>query len=199
MRSALICVVLASASFTLAQQPAASTPQKSLSSYMGLHTFPAKSQTAAQQQKDELACYDWAKQDSGFDPLESLVAQQQAPATESAETATPEKRGLGAKGVAQSAAGGAAGGAAIGAVGGAIAGNAGKGAAIGAASGAMGGPLMAKIAEKQAQKQAQQQQQQAQQQRAREQAEAKADTQQKFEGFKKGFSACMEAKNYVVK
>jgi hypothetical protein len=69
----------------MAQPSPASTPQKSISTYIGLHTSPVKNQTAAQQQKDETACYDRAKQDSGFDPLAAQKAQPQPAATTSGE------------------------------------------------------------------------------------------------------------------
>jgi hypothetical protein len=198
MKTALICLsLLVAVPFTLAQQPAASPPQKTISSYMGLHTFPAKNQTAAEQQKDEMGCYEWAKQDSGFDPLAALIAEKQASAPISTEPTAPKTGGAGAD--MKGAAVGAAGGAATGAVVGAIAGNAGKGAAAGAVVGGPLGLAMAKRAQIQAQKQAQKQAQQQQEQQAQRQAQAKAEMQQKLDGFKKGFSACMEAKNYVVK
>ncbi len=79
--------------------------------------YPSKGQSQKQMDKDKYQCYGWAKQQTGFDPM-----QAQAPAAA-------------AKAPQSSAIRGAAGGAAIGAVGGAIAGNAGKGAAIGAATG----------------------------------------------------------------
>jgi hypothetical protein len=90
--------------------------QQSLSSSLGLHAFPAKDQTPQQRQTDESACYGWAKQDSGFDPI---AAGSNAVA--SGYSAPPADSGV------RSAAAGAAGGATTGA----IAGNAGKGAAIG--------------------------------------------------------------------
>lgn len=99
MKPTLICVpLLVALPFALAQQPATSAPQKSISSYMGLHTFPAKNQTSAQQQQDEMSCYQWAKQDSGFDPLATLNLQQQPPADGSAQPATPATLGAEAKG-----------------------------------------------------------------------------------------------------
>ncbi len=170
-----------------AQQPAAAPQHTSMSTYLGLHTFPAKNQAAQQQQKDEMACYDWAKQDSGYDPIAAATAQQQAASPPPPQPATSQTRGAGVKG--------AAGGAATGAVVGAIAGDTGKGAAAGAAAGAMTGRARARRADAMAQKQAQAQQQQ----QAQQQTQAKAQAQQKLDGFKKGFSACMEAKGYVVK
>ncbi len=188
MRQVFICLfLLGTVPVIWAQQPAAAPPHTSMSSYLGLHTFPAKNQAAEQQQKDEMACYDWAKQDSGYDPLAAAQAQQQATAPPPAQPNVPQTRGAGVKG--------AAGGAATGAVVGAIAGDTGKGAAAGAAAGAMTGRARARRADAMAQKQAQAQQQQ----QAQQQAQAKAQTQQKLDGFKKGFGACMEAKGYVVK
>ena len=40
---------------------------------------------------------------------------------------------------------------------------------------------------------------QQQQQQTGQQSQPKSEMQQKLDGFKKGFSACMESKNYVVK
>jgi len=79
--------------------------------------YPAKGQSADQQNKDKGECHVWAVQQSGFDP-----AQAQAP--------TPTQQGPTGE-----RARGAAKGAAVGAVGGAIGGDAGKGAAAGAAAG----------------------------------------------------------------
>lgn len=84
--------------------------------------YPGKGQSSKQMEKDKYECYQWAKNQSGFDPM-------QAP---TGTTAPPPKQG----GVVKGAAVGALGGVAIGA----IAGDAGKGAAIGAvAGGVIGG------------------------------------------------------------
>lgn len=85
--------------------------------------YPAKGQSAQQQQKDDGECYGWAKANTGIDP--AVVAAQPAPATSS--TGGGER--------VRGAARGAVGGAAIGA----IAGDTGKGAAIGAVAGTMAG------------------------------------------------------------
>lgn len=188
MKPTLLSVLLlAVVPWMQAQQPTSTPQEKSISSYLGLHTFPAKNQAAAQQQEDEKACYNWAKHDSGYDPLDALIAQQQATSPAPAQPTAPKTQGAGVKG--------AAGGAARGAVVGAIAGDAGTGAAAGAAGGAMAGRARARRAEKQAQKEGKQQQQK----QAQKQAQEKAETEKKLDGFKKGFSACMEAKGYVVK
>jgi len=160
----------------VAQQPqsqqAASAPSQtsqSISASLGLHAFPARDQTPQQRQSDESACYNWAKQDSGFDPIAAGTNQ-----AASASYAAP--KALGAKG----AAAGAGGGAAIGA----IAGDAGKGAVIGAAAGGMRGRMAERLAQAQAQQQAQ----------AKGQAQKSG-----LENFKRAFSACMEAKGYSLR
>ncbi|OPY66440.1 MAG: hypothetical protein A4E57_02817 [Syntrophorhabdaceae bacterium PtaU1.Bin034] len=79
--------------------------------------YPAKGQSQRQTDKDKYECYSWAKQQTGFDPVQAPKQQPQA------------------SGKGSTAMRGAAGGAALGAAGGAIAGDAGKGAAIGAATG----------------------------------------------------------------
>ncbi len=188
----IFLIFLAVVPLAIAQQPVPSIPQKTISSYMGLHAFPAKDQTPAKQQQDELACYGWAKQDSGFDPLAALLAQQQVRgAAASTQPVPPSTGGAEMKAGVR----GAAAGAATGAVVGAIAGDPGKGAAIGAAGGGVLGLARAKRAEKAAEQKAQQQQRQ----QAQQQTQAKSEMQQKLDGFKRGFSACMEAKSYVVK
>ena len=91
----------------------------STTAFAELYVFPAKGQSNEQMEKDKFSCYGWAKNQTGFDPMNPpkvVVA------------ATNESSAL------RSAAGGAAGGAIIGA----IAGNAGKGAAIGGAVGGIG-------------------------------------------------------------
>jgi hypothetical protein len=99
--------------------------------------YPAKGQSAEQQQKDQAECDVWAKQTTGIDP----VAVASAPPPPSGSTVGGGQR-----------LGGAARGAAGGALIGAIAGDAGTGAAAGAVVGTMAGGRRAR------QQQAQQQQ-----------------------------------------
>lgn len=184
MKPILLCMLLlAVVPWMRAQQPTSAPPQKSISNYLGVHAFPAKNQAPAKQQQDELACYNWATHDTGFDPMAALIARQSSAPTTPPPSPPPPTSGAGVKG--------AAAGAATGAVVGAIAGDAAKGAGAGAAVGAIGGRARARRAQRQAQEQAKQQQQQ--------QAQAKAETQEKLDSFKKGFGACMEGKGYVVK
>jgi hypothetical protein len=131
--------------------------------------YPAKGQTAEQQQKDKGECYAWAQQQTGVDPV--ALAQQGA-------SAPPPSGPQGER--ARGAARGAVGGAAIGA----IAGDTGKGAAIGAVTGTMaGGARQRRRGEAEAQ-----QQQQGQQQ-----------TQQALASYNRAFGACMEGRGYTIK
>jgi len=109
-----------------------------------LMIYPAKGQTAEQQQKDEFECHQWAVEQTGYDPTKAPQAAQQQPA----------QRGGALRG--------AAGGALVGAGIGAIAGDAGKGAAIGAGAGAVGGGV--KQRQKNQQQEAATQQAQSEQQ-----------------------------------
>lgn len=185
LKPALIgLLILATGPLTLAQEPAAAPASPSLSRKVGLHAFPAKDQGAAQQEKDELDCYRWAVKDSGFDPLPGVGEPPPVAAPPSARQDAPS--------TAEGAAKGAVGGAAAGALIGAIAGDTGKGAGIGAATGLLGGVVVAKHKQKEAQ-------QESGREQASQQAATKAETQQKLDGFKKAYGACMEAKSYVVK
>jgi len=100
------------------------TSAASLSSSLGVVTYPSKGQSDQQQSKDEGECYAWAKQQTGIDPVAvaNQPTKQEGPAVGGGERV-------------KGAAGGALGGLAIGAV----AGDAGKGAAIGAVAGTMVG------------------------------------------------------------
>ena len=40
--------------------------------------YPAKGQTQEQMEKDKSECYGWAKQQTGFDPMQAQGQQQQA-------------------------------------------------------------------------------------------------------------------------
>ena len=136
--------------------------------------FPAKGQTPDQQKEDEKAAYEWASDQTKWDPYEA----QQALAREgySAVEKSDSTRGK--------AVGGAARGALLGLAIGAIADDAGKGAAIGATAGGLTRG--------------------AQSRRTRQSASASFDRtagayDQKFERWKKYFVAAMEGKGYTVK
>jgi uncharacterized protein YcfJ len=142
---------------------------QSISSSLGLYVFPAKNQNAATQEVDETDCFTWAKQQTGYDPIN--------PTQVTAAQVDTSNDGSAVKGAAV----GAAGGAAIGA----IAGDAGKGAAIGAVVGGVRGRRSKKMHD--------QAQQQANEQGA---AAYSADL---ANDYNKAFAACMEGKGYTVK
>lgn len=155
---------------------------KTLASSMDVYVFPKEGQQPDQQSKDEAACYEWAVNNSGNDPF-ALQKQSvaQAEQTEQSKAAAQESvKGSGAQGALR--------GAAAGVVVGAIADDVGKGAAYGAAAGGIVSRRRAKKGAKQATSQAEQQGQMQQQ-----------ATQEQLGNFKKAFSVCLEAKEYLVK
>ena len=135
--------------------------------------YPNKGQTKQQQDKDKYECYDWAKQQTGFDPMAQPKATAPPPAQEA-------KQGGVVKGAAR--------GALVGVAVGAIAGDAGKGAAIGAAGGGLFGGMR--------RKDQQRQQEQAEQQWAQQQAD---NYEQNRSKYNRAFSSCMEGRGYTVK
>jgi hypothetical protein len=134
-----------------------------------LFVYPNGGQSQEQQQKDEYECYQFGKNNSGFDPMQAPTATSAKPA-DSRSTAGTTLRGAG-----------------LGAVVGAIADGkdgAGKGAAIGAASGLLfGGARSRDNREQQQQWEAQQQQQ----------------YQANRNNYNRAFAACMEGRNYTVR
>ncbi len=146
-----------------------SQPSTSISKSLGLYVFPNNNQNSETQSADESACYKWAIEQTGYDPLNPTKVQAQQVDTSPDGTAV------------RTAARGAAAGAAIGA----IAGDAGKGAAIGAATGGMAGVRNKRVGDVQ-------QQQQAQTSVSQQEAAMLAD-------YKKAYSVCMEGKGYTIK
>ena len=136
------------------------------------YVYPAKGQSKQQQEKDQYQCYEWAKGQSGFDPMKQPKATSPPPPQQAPEGGLLR---------------GGARGAAVGAVGGAIGGNAGKGAAIGALAGGMIGGMRRRH---QAQDEAQQQQQWADNQAA--------NYQQNRGNYDRAYSACLRGRGYTV-
>ena len=143
--------------------------QSSIAGPLDMYVFPAKDQDKEQQEYDEYKCYQWAKEQSGIDPINPPEVKAEAQQT----------------GPDGSMVAGAAGGAAAGVAVGAIAGDAGKGAAIGATLGAFRG--LRNRAHKDASNQKRAEQQASQQEAAM------------INSFKKAFAACLEGKGYTVK
>ena len=152
---------------------------QTLASTLEVSVFPAAGQDSTQQSKDEAECYSWAVDNSGSDPFE-LTKQQEAQKEQTdAQIAAAEDAQRGG-GVIR----GAAAGAVIGEVTG---GDAGESAAIGAAVGAVGN----RRRNKRAQQQAAEVEQYA--------ASTEQATDAEIEKFMNGFTACLEAKDYVAK
>jgi hypothetical protein len=169
MKKILIGCSLFVFAFSDAQTPAAPTASTSFAKSLGIYVFPAKNQDQATQDKDDAACYKWAVEQSGVDPINPTKVEAAKVDTSPDGTAIV----------------GAAKGAAAGVAIGAIAGDAGKGAAIGAVAGGLAG-RRAKVA-------GDAQQQQKNNQAAAQQQTAMSDS------FKKAFVVCMEGKGYTVK
>ena len=170
-----ILVILAGFHLVGAQEQPAETPAGSdapaagMAKGLGLYVFPSEDQDRQTQDADELACYAWAKEQTGIDPIN--------PPEVTAEQVDRSADGTAVRGAAR----GAAAGAAIGA----IAGDAGKGAAIGATAGAMRGRRAKVVGDEMEQQQNNQ--------------AAAATEKELMDSFKKAFSACMEGKGYTVK
>jgi hypothetical protein len=156
-------------------------PGKTLAASAGVLAYPSKNQTPEQQTKDEAECYNWSKQQSGYDPM----SPPSAPVPAQASQPEPAATGARAKGAVK--------GAAAGAVIGEVADNdAGGGAAVGATVGVLAGGRQARKAKAQ-----QEQQAAAQTQASAEQA--KAAQQKLADTFKSGMSVCLESRGYAVK
>lgn len=171
---ALICLTCLSAG---------AQAQNSLSSTIEVYVFPTQGQDTAQQQTDEASCFEWSVQNTGSDPfaLEKEATAQQQQSQENMQAAQQTGRGSGTRGAVR--------GAAAGAIIGEIADDdASRGAAFGAALGAVRG-----------RRQGRQAQAQAQQQAAQSAESSAADNAERVENFKKAFSVCLEAKEYLVK
>ncbi len=135
--------------------------------------YPEEGQTGEQQLSDQLECYRWSTQQTGWDPhqAEAVLREQHGAAMAQME---------GAQG---GALGGAARGALAGLAIGAIAGNAGRGAAIGATAGGLTGGMRS--------------QRQRQQTQARFERDLKA-FQDQLAVWDLNYVACMQARKYVV-
>jgi len=157
--------------------------QKTLAATMNVYVFPAEGQAPDQQNKDEGECYNWAVSNTGSDPFnltkQAEAQQQQAEAAK--DQVSEAGKGAGAKGALV----GAAGGALIGEI---ASDDAGKGAAIGAGVGLIAARRARSRGQAEATEQIEQQSTQAQQ-----------ATQTQVDNFKKAFSVCLEAKEYMVR
>lgn len=135
--------------------------------------YPNKDQSQEQQEKDKFECYQYGKDQTGFDPMALPTASAPPPAKE-------EPKG----GVGKGAVRGAVTGLAVGA----IAGDAGKGAAIGATAGGLGGGMRRNDQKKQ--------EAAAEEQWAQDQTNEYAA---KRNNYNRNYVACMEGRGYTVK
>ena len=141
-----------------------------------LVVYPAQGQSQEQMEKDKFECYQWAKQQSGFDPMEQPKA-----------TTPPPQQEAPKGGVVRGAVGGAAVGAVVGGI---VDGK--KGARKGAGAGAAGGALVGGM---------QRQEQRRQQQQAQKQWEEQQVAQyaQQRDAYNRAYAACLEGKGYTAK
>ncbi len=147
------------------------------------YVYPAQGQSAEQQKQDQFECYQWAAEQSGFDPVAGP-----APATTASPTTTPDSTSD-SGGAGKAVLGGATKGAVIAEV---SDGDAGKGAAAGAVMGVRKGKRQKKQEQAAAQHEAA-----AAQERAR--AEAEAQQRQLRENYDRANTACLEGRGYTVK
>lgn len=175
----LLVIVLTLSALT----SAISAQEKSLAATLDTYVFPSDGQDSAQQSKDEAECYQWAVSNTGNDPFELAKKESENEQQAQAEQQAAQQVGRGA------GARGAVGGAAAGAIIGEIANDdASKGAAYGAALGAVASRRRGHQAQQQAVAQSNQQADQREQM-----------TTEQMTNFKKAFSVCLEAKDYMVK
>jgi hypothetical protein len=177
---------------TVPPVPTQPVPTFSAAQTIGMFVFPKANQTHDQQLIDESDCYNSVQQQTGINPQASgpqapSAAAQNAAAQQGAAQAQQAQGGR-----LRGAARGATGGAAIGA----ITGNAGRGAAIGATVGTVRGGRRQRQANEEA-KESGAQTAVSQQEQAY--GKSKAAYNQQMSTFKRGFSACMDARGYSVK
>ena len=134
-----------------------------------LYVYPAKGQSADQQDKDKYECYQWAKRDTGFDPMSTPTTSTPAPTTQ-------QRSG----GVARGALGGAAIGGIIG------------GSSSDAGTGALVGGLLGGVRQRSQNVSAQQERQQWEQQEASRYANNRNN-------YNRAYAACLEGRGYTVK
>lgn len=179
MRSAVLVATAFTAAILVVSPEGRAAEQKSLASSLDVYVFPTAAQSAAQQSQDEAECYGWAVTNTGQDPFE--LAKQADAIGGDADSGSESSRGSALKG--------AAGGAAAGALLGEITGDSpGKGAAYGAAAGTLGSRIKSKREERK-----------ALEEQAREAEAYELAYMQGKEAFNKGFSVCLEAKQYLVR
>lgn len=142
----------------------------SLASSVGLFVYPKNNQSPEQIEQDDYQCYNWAKGQTGLDPINTTAPQ-------AVEAQKPGADGSAMRGALR--------GAARGAIIGEIADNdASKGAEVGAAMGAMRGRSHSRHS--------------AQQQAANQNSQNQAQYEQRKEDFRRAMSLCLDARGYAA-
>jgi len=172
--------------------PATPPPSFSAAEKIGMFAYPKNNQSKDQQLRDEYDCYTQVQQQTGINPEAAAPSGPSAADVQAAEQQAAANAPQAQGGRVRGAARGAAGGAVIGG----IAGDAGKGAAIGATVGTVRGGRQQRQANEQSKQQAAQS---AGAQVQQQSSQAKAAYNQQMDTFKRGFSACMDARGYSVK
>ena len=134
-----------------------------------LYIYPAKGQSAEQQEKDKFECYSWAKNDTGFDPMA-------LPATSTAPPKDKKKSG----------------GAITGALGGAVLGGVLGDSSKSAKRGAVAGGLVGGVS--QSSKNAKNEQKRSDWER-----KESANYANNRNNYNRAYSACLEGRGYTVK
>ncbi|MBW1821669.1 MAG: hypothetical protein JRI92_07875 [Deltaproteobacteria bacterium] len=134
--------------------------------------FPARGQSEEQMEKDKFSCYQWARNETGFDPMKVPTA-----------SAPPPEQ--------QAKSGGAVRGAAVGAGAGALI-KSGGSRSKGAAYGALAGGLLGGARTRSQQRSDAEARQQWEQEQTREYAH-------KRNTYNRAYSACLDSKGYTVR
>ena len=134
-----------------------------------LYIYPAKGQSSEQQDKDKFECYNWARNDTGFDPMAVPTTSTPAPSSQ-------KKSG----GVVRGGLGGAALGAIIG------------DSSKSAKRGAVAGGLIGGVRQSSQNRQTEQNRQQWEQQESSKYANNRNN-------YNRAYSACLEGRGYTVK
>lgn len=140
--------------------------------------FPAQGQSEEQTEQDKFACYNWAKGQTGFDPMQIPTATSPPPSRQQESVGGSMLKG----GIA-----GGAGGAIIGGIAGGS-----RGARKGAAIGGLTGGALGGMRSSNQNRQAEQQRQQWEEEQTRQYLQQRND-------YNRAYSACLEGKGYTVK
>jgi len=148
--------------------------------------YPSKGQSEKQMEKDKFECYGWAKQQSGFDPMNPPSQQElEAKAWQNLQSQQQTQQGDGSE-VGEGVVKGAVGGAIVGEV---VSDEPGAGAVIGGLIGGIHG----------SQKEEQKQQEQERQRQHAIQQEAQVELKRLRDTYNRAYAACLEGRGYTVK